>query len=64
MLKKLDHLIINSLQKIWQHSARFSLFIVFFYFGFLKVIGLSPVNPLVEALFQKTISFLSFDFFY
>jgi uncharacterized membrane protein YkgB len=63
MLKKIDYLIINILQKIWQSLARFSLFIVFFYFGFLKVIGLSPASPLVEALFQKTISFLSFDFF-
>jgi len=63
MLKKLDHLIINSLRKIWQPLARFSLFIVFFYFGVLKVINLSPANPLVEALFQKTIPFLTFDFF-
>jgi uncharacterized membrane protein YkgB len=63
MLQKIDYLIINILQKIWQPLARFSLFIVFFYFGFLKVIGLSPATPLVEALFQKTISFLSFDFF-
>jgi len=63
MLKKLDHLIISILQKIWQLLARLSLFIVFFYFGFLKVIGLSPATPLVEALFQKTISFLTFNFF-
>ncbi|MCI5050701.1 MAG: hypothetical protein MRY57_00110 [Candidatus Pacebacteria bacterium] len=37
----------------WKHSnvtARWALFIIFFWFGFLKVIGLSPAGPLVVAL--------------
>jgi uncharacterized membrane protein YkgB len=63
MLKNLDSFILNILNKIWKPLARLSLLVVFFYFGFLKVIGLSPATPLVEALFQKTILFLSFDFF-
>lgn len=44
--------------------ARIGLFIVFFWFGFLKVLGLSPAAGLVQALFEKTISFMPFDTFY
>lgn len=43
--------------------ARFGLFVVFFYFGILKVLGLSPASGLVQALFEQTISFVSFDAF-
>ena len=43
--------------------ARVALFIVFFWFGFLKVIGESPASPLVQALFDRTIHFMSFDTF-
>lgn len=43
--------------------ARFSLFVVFFWFGFLKTIGESPASPLVQVLFQKTIPFMSFETF-
>lgn len=43
--------------------ARFSIFVVFFWFGFLKVIGLSPASGLVQELFYKTISFMQFESF-
>jgi len=43
--------------------ARFGLFVVFFWFGILKVLGLSPATPLVQALFEQTISFMSFPTF-
>ncbi len=43
--------------------ARISLFIVFFWFGILKVFGLSPANKLVEELLEKTLYFISFDQF-
>jgi len=33
--------------------AHIALFIVFFWFGSLKLFGLSPANDLVEALLQK-----------
>ncbi len=39
------------------------MFVVFFYFGILKVLGLSPASGLVQALFEQTISFISFDVF-
>ncbi|GIW66528.1 MAG: hypothetical protein KatS3mg095_0426 [Candidatus Parcubacteria bacterium] len=63
MIKIIDEKIINFLNKIWRPLARISLFIVFFYFGFLKVLGLSPATPLVDALFQKTLDFFSFSYF-
>lgn len=63
MLKVLDELIIKILRRIWKPLAKISIFTVFFYFGLLKVLGLSPANPLVEALLQKTIYFISFDRF-
>lgn len=44
--------------------ARFALFLVYFWFGILKVFDLSPATPLVQALFDQTLtSFLSFQTF-
>jgi uncharacterized membrane protein YkgB len=34
--------------------SRFSLFVIYFWFGLLKVIGQSPASPLVEKLFNST----------
>jgi uncharacterized membrane protein YkgB len=36
--------------------ARIALFVMYFWFGLLKVIGQSPASPLVEKLFNSTIS--------
>ncbi len=35
--------------------ARVAIFIVFFWFGALKLLGLSPASPLAEALTERTI---------
>ena len=43
--------------------ARFGLFVIFFWFGILKVLGMSPASPLVAELFAKTIPFMSFGTF-
>ena len=43
--------------------ARFGLFVVYFWFGLLKVIGFSPASPLVQALFERTIHFMPFPLF-
>lgn len=43
--------------------ARFGLFVIFFWFGALKVIGLSPASGLVQALFEQTIPWMSFSTF-
>jgi len=44
-------------------AARLALFVVFFWFGFLKIIGMSPASGLVERLFEQTIPFMSFGTF-
>ncbi len=44
--------------------ARFALFLVYGWFGILKVFDLSPATPLVHALFNQTLaSLLSFSVF-
>lgn len=46
--------------------SRFSLFVIYFWFGILKVIGLSPASGIVQELFVKTVeplmSFLHISF--
>jgi len=60
----LDIRIIHFFRKIAVPAARIGLFVVFFWFGLLKVIGLSPAGELVRALYEQTITFVSFDVFY
>lgn len=43
--------------------ARFSLFVVFFWFGALKVVDESPANPLVSELLGQTMPFMEFNTF-
>lgn len=43
--------------------GRLALFVVYFWFGVLKVVTESPANPLVEALLNKTLPFVTFDQF-
>ena len=43
--------------------ARFGLFVIFFWFGLLKVVGLSPASGLVQRLFETTIPWMSFATF-
>ena len=58
-----DEAFIKFTRKFGMPFARFSLFVVFFWFGILKVIGESPANPLVSELLGKTIPFMTFDTF-
>ncbi len=43
--------------------ARFALFVVFFWFGILKIIGTSPANPMVADLLGHTMPFIAFPQF-
>lgn len=64
-LAPLDAGIIHFLRRISVPVARVSIFIVFFWFGFLKIIGLSPAGPLVHQLFDQTLGgVMPFDAFY
>jgi uncharacterized membrane protein YkgB len=51
-------------QKINVPLSRLAIFTVYFWFGALKLINLSPAGPLVQSLFVKTISFMPFSTFY
>jgi len=43
--------------------SRVSIFLIYFWFGFLKLFDLSPANPLVESLLNNTLPFVGFDQF-
>ncbi len=50
-----DARIIHFLRRISLPAARIALFVIFFWFGILKVIGLSPAGSLVHSLFDQTL---------
>lgn len=58
-----DDRIIKFLRKISIPAGRFALFVVFFWFGALKLVGTSPANPLVSNLLERTLPFMTFDTF-
>ena len=61
MFKFIDELIIKFLKKIWEPFSRISIFIIFFYFGLLKVLNLSSASPLVEVLLNKTLPLIALE---
>ena len=63
-LNALDARIINFFRRISLPTARFAIFVIFFWFGILKVIGLSPAGELVQSLYGQTVSFIPFLTFY
>lgn len=63
MLHKIDTKIISFAREISMPAARWALFIIFFWFGFLKLLGLSPASPLVQNLLHTTLPFISFGDF-
>lgn len=61
--QKADAAIIDFARKASIPFARFGLFLVFFWFGILKIIGTSPANELVKELLEKTLPFVTFEQF-
>lgn len=59
-----DAKIITFFRRISVPMARIALFVIFFWFGILKVIGLSPAGPLVQNLYEHTIDIFPFGAFY
>lgn len=49
---KMDHTIIRALKYHNNSIARVGLFVIFFWFGMLKVLGFSPATPLVTAQYN------------
>ena len=60
-ISKLDNKIIGFFSKSYLMVARISLFLIFFWFGFVKLIGLSEAGPLARALTQKTVGIQYFE---
>lgn len=63
-LEAADLQIISFLRTHYVLIARIAIFIVFFWFGALKLLGLSPAGPLAEALTERTIGLEYFDVLY
>jgi len=61
---RIDHTIIHFLRKAFIPTGRIAIFVIYVWFGMLKVLGLSPAGSLVHDLFNATIHFMSFDTFY
>lgn len=59
----MDHTLISLCKKHAVPVTRVTIFIVFFWFGLLKVLGISPAEALVQNLFEQTLSFLEFSTF-
>lgn len=62
-IQRIDRFLIGSAERYSVPLARFAFFLVFFWFGILKVLMLSPANPLVSRLLDATLPFLSFEQF-
>lgn len=58
-----DHALIAGTRRWHMPFARFAIFLVYFWFGILKVFAESPANPLVAALLERTLPFMSFHTF-
>lgn len=54
-IEALDLRLIKFLRHWHIPIARFALFVVFFWFGIIKVIGLSPAGPLAVMLTARTV---------
>lgn len=60
-LKSIDLELVYFFQRSFIPFARFSLFLIFFWFGLIKILGLSPASPLAKALVDNTVGIVYFD---
>lgn len=58
-----DHKVIVKMRHWVIPVSRFAIFLVYFWFGALKVFGTSPANPLVANLLENTMPWISFSNF-
>ena len=52
-IETFDHRFITFAKNNYSWIARGSLFVIYFYFGFLKIVGASPANELALGFAQK-----------
>lgn len=62
-IRTIDIELIHFFRKISVPLSRFGLFVIFFWFGLLKVLGLSPASGVVQRLFEHTIPWMPFSTF-
>ncbi len=55
MFSKFDLVLIKYAEKIFPILSRLSIFLVYFWFGILKVVNASPASPLVIELMRATL---------
>jgi len=53
VLQKFDMWFIQFAKRHYSWIGRLSLFVIYFYFGFLKIIGASPANDLATGFAEK-----------
>lgn len=58
--KQFDAQFIGLARRWYSPLARAALFVIFFYFGFLKLVGLSPADALAEKLVGQTVGLAYF----
>ncbi len=58
-----DQTVISTFRRLASPVSRLSIFVVYFWFGLLKVLGLSPASPLVLALLDRTMPFIGPEVF-
>ena len=64
LILNFDERFIKLTRRYSEPFARFAIFLVFFWFGYLKIVGLSPAGPLVQSLLEVTfLSFVDAQFF-
>lgn len=63
LIRKLDFYFIAFLKKISVPLSRLAIFVVFFWFGYLKIVGASAANPVVDQLLEATLPFIAFNQF-
>ena len=64
LLEVLDTRMIAFFRRISIPTARFGLFVVYFWFGLLKILDLSPASDLVHDLLARTLPFMTFETFF
>lgn len=60
-LQKIDLELIKFFKETYIPVARFSIFLIFFWFGIIKLFNLSAAGPLAHALVEKTVGAEYFD---
>ncbi len=58
MIYEIDLMFLRFFKKIQGPVSRIAIFVVFFWFGILKVLGFSPAEGIVEDLLLSTIPFM------